>query len=298
MKIEEVMRLCPVIPVLVIEDAAYAQPIAKALVAGGGLRALEVTLRDARRAGCDRRDEPRRGRGGRRRHRGQRRRSARQHQGRRPVHRQPGPDRTPRRRRRPTPTSPSSPASPPPATSCAGSTWAWSTSSSFPPKPPADCAALTSLAAPFFQVEVLPSTGGVSEANAAALAGDARRPLRGRQLAGSRAGPPDAAAIEARATPGRAMGPEMNVHENLRASTAGLASSPTLAAPTRVSLSPVWTPGGEIATTAFRQDMRADDYAGLAQCIEAYLKSRSATRRIRPRAYSEWPPRSPATLCA
>jgi len=44
MDIEAVMRLGPVIPILVIEDAAYAQPIAKALVAGG-LFALEVTLR-------------------------------------------------------------------------------------------------------------------------------------------------------------------------------------------------------------------------------------------------------------
>jgi 2-dehydro-3-deoxyphosphogluconate aldolase / (4S)-4-hydroxy-2-oxoglutarate aldolase len=44
--IETIMRTAPVIPVLVIEDAAYAQPIAKALVAGG-LRVLEVTLRTA-----------------------------------------------------------------------------------------------------------------------------------------------------------------------------------------------------------------------------------------------------------
>jgi 2-dehydro-3-deoxyphosphogluconate aldolase / (4S)-4-hydroxy-2-oxoglutarate aldolase len=44
MNIEEVMRLAPVVPVLVIEDAAYARPIAEAFVAGG-LRALEVTLR-------------------------------------------------------------------------------------------------------------------------------------------------------------------------------------------------------------------------------------------------------------
>ena len=42
--IEGVMRLAPVIPVLVIDDAAHARPIAEALVAGG-LRALEVTLR-------------------------------------------------------------------------------------------------------------------------------------------------------------------------------------------------------------------------------------------------------------
>jgi 2-dehydro-3-deoxyphosphogluconate aldolase / (4S)-4-hydroxy-2-oxoglutarate aldolase len=41
-----IMRTAPVIPVLVIEDAAHAQPIAQALVAGG-LRVLEVTLRTA-----------------------------------------------------------------------------------------------------------------------------------------------------------------------------------------------------------------------------------------------------------
>jgi 2-dehydro-3-deoxyphosphogluconate aldolase / (4S)-4-hydroxy-2-oxoglutarate aldolase len=44
--IEAIMRTAPVIPVLVIEDAAYAKPIAEALVAGG-LRVLEVTLRTA-----------------------------------------------------------------------------------------------------------------------------------------------------------------------------------------------------------------------------------------------------------
>ena len=48
--IETIMRTAPVIPVLVIEDAAYARPIAEALVAGG-LRVLEVTLRTA--AGLD-----------------------------------------------------------------------------------------------------------------------------------------------------------------------------------------------------------------------------------------------------
>ena len=42
--IETIMRLAPVIPVLVVEDAADARPIAEALVAGG-LRVLEVTLR-------------------------------------------------------------------------------------------------------------------------------------------------------------------------------------------------------------------------------------------------------------
>lgn len=42
--IAAIMRLAPVIPVLVVEDAAKARPLAEALVAGG-LRALEVTLR-------------------------------------------------------------------------------------------------------------------------------------------------------------------------------------------------------------------------------------------------------------
>jgi len=44
MTIEQIMRTSPVIPVLVIDDAATAQPLAEALVAGG-LRVLEVTLR-------------------------------------------------------------------------------------------------------------------------------------------------------------------------------------------------------------------------------------------------------------
>ena len=44
--IEAIMRTSPVIPVLVIEDVAHAQPIAEALVQGG-LRVLEVTLRTA-----------------------------------------------------------------------------------------------------------------------------------------------------------------------------------------------------------------------------------------------------------
>jgi 2-dehydro-3-deoxyphosphogluconate aldolase/(4S)-4-hydroxy-2-oxoglutarate aldolase len=44
MKMDEIMRLAPVIPVLIVDDAAHARPIAEALVAGG-LRVLEVTLR-------------------------------------------------------------------------------------------------------------------------------------------------------------------------------------------------------------------------------------------------------------
>ncbi len=43
-RIGEIMKLAPVIPVLVIEDAGEARTIAEALVAGG-LRVLEVTLR-------------------------------------------------------------------------------------------------------------------------------------------------------------------------------------------------------------------------------------------------------------
>ncbi len=46
MKIEDIMAVAPVIPVLVIEDAATARPLAEALVKGG-LRVLEVTLRTA-----------------------------------------------------------------------------------------------------------------------------------------------------------------------------------------------------------------------------------------------------------
>ncbi|MBX9731541.1 MAG: bifunctional 4-hydroxy-2-oxoglutarate aldolase/2-dehydro-3-deoxy-phosphogluconate aldolase [Sphingomonas sp.] len=44
MTIDEIMRTSAVIPVLVIDDAATARPLAEALVAGG-LRVLEVTLR-------------------------------------------------------------------------------------------------------------------------------------------------------------------------------------------------------------------------------------------------------------
>ncbi len=44
--VETIMRTAPVIPVLVIDDAKDAKPIAHALVAGG-LRVLEVTLRTA-----------------------------------------------------------------------------------------------------------------------------------------------------------------------------------------------------------------------------------------------------------
>jgi 2-dehydro-3-deoxyphosphogluconate aldolase/(4S)-4-hydroxy-2-oxoglutarate aldolase len=42
--IDAIMRTSPVIPVLVIDDAAQATPLAEALVAGG-LKVLEVTLR-------------------------------------------------------------------------------------------------------------------------------------------------------------------------------------------------------------------------------------------------------------
>ncbi|HTI31867.1 MAG TPA: bifunctional 4-hydroxy-2-oxoglutarate aldolase/2-dehydro-3-deoxy-phosphogluconate aldolase [Sphingomonas sp.] len=42
--IEAIMRTAPVIPVLVIDEVAHAEPVARALVSGG-LRVLEVTLR-------------------------------------------------------------------------------------------------------------------------------------------------------------------------------------------------------------------------------------------------------------
>jgi 2-dehydro-3-deoxyphosphogluconate aldolase/(4S)-4-hydroxy-2-oxoglutarate aldolase len=44
MKVLEIMRAGPVIPVIVIDDLACAVPLARALVAGG-VRVLEVTLR-------------------------------------------------------------------------------------------------------------------------------------------------------------------------------------------------------------------------------------------------------------
>ena len=44
MTIDDIMRTAPVIPVLVIDDASHARPIAEALVRGG-LTVLEVTLR-------------------------------------------------------------------------------------------------------------------------------------------------------------------------------------------------------------------------------------------------------------
>ncbi|MCB1313542.1 MAG: bifunctional 4-hydroxy-2-oxoglutarate aldolase/2-dehydro-3-deoxy-phosphogluconate aldolase [Sedimentitalea sp.] len=43
-RMRQICALAPVVPVLVIEDAAHARPLAEALVAGG-LPALEVTLR-------------------------------------------------------------------------------------------------------------------------------------------------------------------------------------------------------------------------------------------------------------
>ena len=44
MTIADLMKMAPVIPVLVVEDASDARPLAQALV-DGGLRVLEVTLR-------------------------------------------------------------------------------------------------------------------------------------------------------------------------------------------------------------------------------------------------------------
>lgn len=45
-KTQELCRMAPVIPVLVVDDAAHAKPLARALVRGG-LPVLEVTLRTA-----------------------------------------------------------------------------------------------------------------------------------------------------------------------------------------------------------------------------------------------------------
>lgn len=44
MTLQDILKLAPVVPVLIVEEEAHAVPLAKALVAGG-LYALEVTLR-------------------------------------------------------------------------------------------------------------------------------------------------------------------------------------------------------------------------------------------------------------
>lgn len=44
MKLDEILSLSPVVPVLIIDDAAQAVPLARALY-DGGLRVLEITLR-------------------------------------------------------------------------------------------------------------------------------------------------------------------------------------------------------------------------------------------------------------
>lgn len=54
MTLEDILLLAPVVPVLVIEDEGHAEPLARALVAGG-LRALEVTLRTPAAIGAMRR---------------------------------------------------------------------------------------------------------------------------------------------------------------------------------------------------------------------------------------------------
>jgi 2-dehydro-3-deoxyphosphogluconate aldolase/(4S)-4-hydroxy-2-oxoglutarate aldolase len=46
MNMHEILRMGPVMPVIVIEDAEHAVPLARALLAGG-VRVLEVTLRSA-----------------------------------------------------------------------------------------------------------------------------------------------------------------------------------------------------------------------------------------------------------
>jgi len=45
-KLLSVLKLQPVVPVLIVEDAKSAVPLARALVAGG-LKAIEITLRTA-----------------------------------------------------------------------------------------------------------------------------------------------------------------------------------------------------------------------------------------------------------
>jgi 2-dehydro-3-deoxyphosphogluconate aldolase/(4S)-4-hydroxy-2-oxoglutarate aldolase len=51
MTLAEILKLSPVVPVLVIEDAAHAVPLGRALVAGG-LNVLEVTFRTPAASRC------------------------------------------------------------------------------------------------------------------------------------------------------------------------------------------------------------------------------------------------------
>jgi 2-dehydro-3-deoxyphosphogluconate aldolase/(4S)-4-hydroxy-2-oxoglutarate aldolase len=44
MRVEDILKLAPVMPVITIDDPAHAVPLARALAAGG-LRAIEITLR-------------------------------------------------------------------------------------------------------------------------------------------------------------------------------------------------------------------------------------------------------------
>jgi 2-dehydro-3-deoxyphosphogluconate aldolase/(4S)-4-hydroxy-2-oxoglutarate aldolase len=51
MTLDEILRLAPVIPVLIVEDPAHAVPLGRALVAGG-LPVLEVTMRTPAASEC------------------------------------------------------------------------------------------------------------------------------------------------------------------------------------------------------------------------------------------------------
>ena len=84
--IADIMRTAPVIPVIVVDDLAHAEPLARALVAGG-LRVLEVTLRTSGGTRRDPRDEARSGRHRRRGHGDGRGRPRRRAGGRERVHR-------------------------------------------------------------------------------------------------------------------------------------------------------------------------------------------------------------------
>jgi 2-dehydro-3-deoxyphosphogluconate aldolase/(4S)-4-hydroxy-2-oxoglutarate aldolase len=53
-RLDALFALAPVVPVITIEDASAAVPLARALVAGG-LPVVEITLRSRRRAPSSRR---------------------------------------------------------------------------------------------------------------------------------------------------------------------------------------------------------------------------------------------------
>ena len=154
----------PVIPVLVIDDAATARPLAEALVAGG-LRVLEVTLRTAAALDAIARDEEGARRDRRRGHGGQHRAVRAGDGRRRRVHRLARPDRA--RSAQPIIDSgvPFLPGIANAGDIMRGLDLGLTHFKFFPAETSGGLKALKALAAPFYQCRFCP-TGGITEATA------------------------------------------------------------------------------------------------------------------------------------